>query len=286
MDQTVKIILPVHNRSHITKKFIDCINKQKYTRIQLIVIDDGSTDNTIDMIKKTLSKNIALEVISGDGNLWWGGSLNEGYNFIFNNNNKKNKDIVLIINDDTTFDENYISLGVKSLQKSPRSSLVSSISIGEKSNKVVSSGVVVNWIKLSFKDTNESKKINCLSTRGLFLYIEDFIKIGSFYPKLLPHYLSDYEYTIRAKNKGYNLLIDDELKIKVNEEETGFHKIDNSNITRKEYLKKYFSKKNPGNPVYWINFVLIRSPLVYKLPNLGLVVLKNTIKISKNLIKI
>lgn len=63
-------------------------------------------------------------------------------------------------------------------------------------------GVYADLKKLTFRQAKTKDEINCLSTRGLFLRVKDFKKIGGFYPKLLPHYLSDYEFTIRAYKKS------------------------------------------------------------------------------------
>ena len=116
-----------------------------------------------------------------------------------------------------------------------------------------------------FLDSLDHKDNDCLSTRGLFLYVKDFKKIGGFYPKLLPHYLSDYEFTIRAKRKGYNLIVNRELKLFVDESQTGYHDV----LFEKSYInfiKKYFSKKNPSNPLTWTAFIILAAPLKWKIP--------------------
>jgi len=75
----IYIFLPVHNRIEATKKFVDCLLSQELTDYHLILIDDGSTDNTFEMVKEKINN---LTVISGDGNLWWAGSLHKAYLFL------------------------------------------------------------------------------------------------------------------------------------------------------------------------------------------------------------
>lgn len=47
----VSIIIPTYNRKSLLEKAIDSVLKQTYTSFELIVIDDGSNDNTLDLLK-------------------------------------------------------------------------------------------------------------------------------------------------------------------------------------------------------------------------------------------
>ena len=76
MNPKISIILPVHNRFKTTENFIRHLLKQDYDNYHLILIDDGSTDGTSEMV---LSLMPAAKIIKGDGSLWWGGALQEGY---------------------------------------------------------------------------------------------------------------------------------------------------------------------------------------------------------------
>lgn len=46
----VSIVLPTYNRAHMIKAAIDSVLAQTYTNFELIIIDDGSTDETEQMI--------------------------------------------------------------------------------------------------------------------------------------------------------------------------------------------------------------------------------------------
>ena len=50
------IILPTFNRAHMINNAIESVIKQTYNNIELIIIDDASTDNTLNMIKATINK--------------------------------------------------------------------------------------------------------------------------------------------------------------------------------------------------------------------------------------
>jgi len=47
----IAVIIPTYNRSHVLGRAIDSVLKQTYTNFELIVVDDGSDDNTIQVLE-------------------------------------------------------------------------------------------------------------------------------------------------------------------------------------------------------------------------------------------
>lgn len=91
--------------------------------------------------------------------------------------------------------------------------------------------------------------------------MKDLRKIGGFHPFVLPHYMSDYEFTIRAYHKGMRLRTVSDLAIFMNPEQTGFRNFENSEF--RIFLKQYFSKKSVSNPIYQMVFVVLACPALY-----------------------
>ncbi len=52
------IIIPTYNRGDFIFKTIESLLSQKYTNYEIIIVDDGSTDNTEEIVKNYLSDNI------------------------------------------------------------------------------------------------------------------------------------------------------------------------------------------------------------------------------------
>jgi glycosyltransferase involved in cell wall biosynthesis len=42
----VSVVIPIYNRAYIVGQAIDSVLRQSYRPIEVVVIDDGSTDNT------------------------------------------------------------------------------------------------------------------------------------------------------------------------------------------------------------------------------------------------
>ena len=64
MKPCIYILLPVHNRREITRDFIDCLVTQTCQNYHLVLIDDGSTDGTDQMVRERVEN---LTVIRGNG---------------------------------------------------------------------------------------------------------------------------------------------------------------------------------------------------------------------------
>src|ERR1039458_2147123 len=108
MTEKVHILLPVHNRREITRRFVNCLKAQTHRGDHLILIDDGSTDGTTDMVRGEIEP---VTVIRGDGDWWWAGSLQQGYEWL-KTHEATWRDVALIINDDTEFASDFLEKGL------------------------------------------------------------------------------------------------------------------------------------------------------------------------------
>jgi GT2 family glycosyltransferase len=259
--EIIYILLPVHNRKTVTERFIDSLQKQTYVNYHLVLLDDGSTDGTAKMVAAAIP---SCTVITGSGNWWWAGALQQGYRWL-KSVNAGLSDLVLIMNDDTEFAADFLEIGTKLLLNREKVLLLARC-FSKQTGRLLDAGVHVDWRRFSFVQATISEKVNCLSTRGLFLRMRDFFDIGGFYPTLLPHYTSDYEFTIRARRKGMQLMTDPSLVLHLDEETTGFHTVISD--SRRDALKHLFSRKSVRNPISWSIFILLSCPLHWKFVNL------------------
>lgn len=79
----VSIIIPMYNSEKFIRKTVDCCLNQSYPNIEIIIVDDGSTDNSYNIVKRhfnsskilllriknsgaSTARNIALKAATGD----------------------------------------------------------------------------------------------------------------------------------------------------------------------------------------------------------------------------
>lgn len=256
MSTKIHIILPVHNRLNITRKFVECLSKQSYRNFHLILVDDGSTDSTAEMVKEFIED---LTVISGHGNWWWGGSLQQGFIWLKQHNTPED-DLVLIINDDIEFEDDFLKSAEK-VARNLKYELLLARTYDIRSRELYEVGVYVDWKQLTFERLLTEKGFNCFSTRGLFIKMKDMNILNGFYPKLIPHYLSDYEFTMRAVRKGMKLVTDSSVQIYIDNTTTGYHLTEITTFS--EFFENYFSIKSSSYLLSWSSFILLTSPVKY-----------------------
>lgn len=59
----VSVIIPTYNRAHLIQNSLNSVVQQTYRPIELIVVDDGSSDNTEEVFKKWLEENDICDVL-------------------------------------------------------------------------------------------------------------------------------------------------------------------------------------------------------------------------------
>lgn len=93
------VIIPAYNESESIEKVVNSVFKQEIENCDVIVINDGSTDNTYEEAKKT-----EAIVIDAPNNLGIGGAVQTGYLYA----KKNNYDIAIQLDGDGQHDPKYI----------------------------------------------------------------------------------------------------------------------------------------------------------------------------------
>lgn len=252
--ERVYVLLPVHNRRATTQAFVESLRRQTFSDYHLLLIDDGSTDGTAEAVEAAIA---GVSVIRGKGDWWWAGCLQQGYEWL-RRQAVSDDDIVLIINDDTTFAEDFLCNAVSYLRANPDCLLLSR-SLDPRDGTARETGIEADFMRFRFCVSPAAQRINCLSTRGLFLRWATMRTLGAFRPRLLPHYWSDYEYTLRAARYGFPCVTAAAVALQSRPELTGNRRLDA--LTGWTVVRQLFSIKCPANPVYSTIFVMLAAPL-------------------------
>lgn len=264
----VNVLIPVHNRIDATLECLDCLKRQSYKNIRIIVVDDGSTDGTCQEIKK---KYPEVDILRGDGNLWWTGAMYMGVEHILRK--AKVEDFILSLNNDTFFESDFIESLVSESKKHGRAIIGSMEKSYFDRAEIIYRGEWLDWKKFSFDvksgpiedgDSDCNEKVNVLPGRGMLIPVEVFKKIDNFNKKVFPHYIADYDFTVRAFNAGIKLVLSYKSVIYSRTDLTGISITEKRPLTLKETYINYFSIKSDQNMLDQINFLRMNCPVRYR----------------------
>lgn len=103
MDKLVSVVIVNWNGEKFLRKCINSFLQQTYSNIEIIVIDNDSTDNSVSIIKEFSKKNVKL---IENKNIGYAGGANTGIDI-------SNGQYVMIANPDIILKDNYIELCIE-----------------------------------------------------------------------------------------------------------------------------------------------------------------------------
>ena len=63
INKMISVIIPVYNAEDYLQECLDSIRKQSLTNIEIICIDDGSTDGSVSVIKNVMKEDFRIQLI-------------------------------------------------------------------------------------------------------------------------------------------------------------------------------------------------------------------------------
>lgn len=234
MDSLISIIVPVYNTENYLEKCLYSLVNQTYKNIEIIIIDDGSTDNSMNIIQKFVLADNRVKVIS-QKNQGLSGARNTGMNnangdyimFIdsddwieidtcekaINASEKYNADVVFWSyikefsnsqKDNYLFDKTEIIWSEKNINQLSRR-MVGLVG-DELANPQSIDNLVTAWGKLYKKSVIGDVRFTdtkIIGTEDALFNIEVFLGINSavYIPDLLSHYRKDNESSLTHNYK-------------------------------------------------------------------------------------
>jgi len=111
----VSVIMPVYNREEVIRESIQSVLSQTYQNFELIVVDDGSTDNTVSVIESIKDPRIILLK----------NHENKGCSYSRNLAVSESKgDYIFYLDSDNTWDTRYLKVMVGAFETIPNASAV------------------------------------------------------------------------------------------------------------------------------------------------------------------
>jgi len=190
----VSIIFAVHNNEHSIVKCLECLSQQKYRNIELIVIDDCSTDHTPALITSSLHKFDSPRHIRNERQIGEERSLNKGVE-------ASRGELLYFIAGDIYTEAESLLEAVRFLQDQPANTVAVMGSVYNYDGSYWSMVRHATWFggyqKKALRKINVCTLCNTLMRRSIFTG-------GNRFPGNIRS--GDVEFSSRLTDKGYNLL--------------------------------------------------------------------------------
>jgi GT2 family glycosyltransferase len=258
---SIFVIIPVHNRRAFTEQCLHSLRDQTFTQFTTIVVDDGSTDGTDDMVRAEFPE---VQLMKGNGNLWWTGGINLGIQSALD----QQASYVLTMNDDTVVEPDFIASMVEAAAEHP-DAVFGAVDADKKTKKPLYAGQYNRWpyIKSThlldhLPDTRHQglHEVELYHGRGLWIPIQVFEKIGLFDFQKFPHYLADFDFTCNAAKAGFKIYANFDTIVYSYPDESGEKKI-KTKKNLSNYYQHLFSRRGGANLRDYTNYVVKNCPL-------------------------
>lgn len=99
MNKKISIIVPIYNSAKTLERTLDSVVNQNYKNLEIILVNDGSTDNSVEICKKYAEKDNRIRIINQQ-NKGVGEARNHGIDVATG-------DFISFVDSDDTMDENF-----------------------------------------------------------------------------------------------------------------------------------------------------------------------------------
>jgi peptidoglycan-N-acetylglucosamine deacetylase len=198
---SVSVLIPAFNEAKVISASIQQILASTHRNVKVIVIDDGSTDGTADVVRQGFSADSRVTVIESQN----GGkakAINLGLE-------RADGDIVVVLDADTQFEASTISRLVRWFSNPKAGAVAGNAKVGNRIN------MLTRWQALEYI-TAQNLERRALATLGCITVVpgavgawrrEAIVKLGGFPSDTLAE---DQDLTIMVQRAGYEALFDPE----------------------------------------------------------------------------
>ena len=166
MNDLISVIMPAYNCEKYIAEAIQSVLNQTYIDFELIIIDDCSKDNTLDIIKDFKSKDSRIKVYESSENSGVSKTRNRG---IF----ESSGEWVAFLDSDDIWDNKKLEKQIKYAKKINAGFVFTGVSyIDENGNKYT--GIFDAPVRVSYKELLKQNVISCSSVMIKKSYFSDF----------------------------------------------------------------------------------------------------------------
>lgn len=265
MNSKLSIIIPTFNRKEMLCNLLDSLNKQTFCEFEIIVVVDGSTDDTLELLDTSFPD---VHTVRGDGNWWWTRSVNEGLKKAVERGNE----LFLLMNDDTYVGKDFLNGLILTYEK--EGGILGAISVtSSKPERIFYSGISsVDWLSAKqvryhkfldeyTKDIRGVRPTKFIPGRGMLFGKEVIERIGYLREDLFPQYLADYDFSHTALKAGFPLNVSWSNPVYSFIERTA--KGNKTNATLIQFITAFFKPNTSNNLIHTWRFYKKHGRLLF-----------------------
>ena len=207
MTPHIKILILNWNGKHLLKPCLDSVTAIDYPNYSVMVIDNGSTDNSVNMVKENYSE---VNLLVLEKNYGFAG----GYNRCFTRLKDEYSGFILLLNNDTEVDPDILNSFIQAKEKYGDNNLYGGKIFYQKNPEIIwyaGGHVNLKYLKLSHRGIRQtdsaeySKPMQTDYITGccLFTSMEIINQLNGF-DELFNMYGEDVDLCLRAKAEGIN----------------------------------------------------------------------------------
>ena len=145
MTEWVIVVVPIHNGADETLELLQSIAVSETPNLEIIVVDDGSTDGSAAVIADHFP---AVTILTGNGEFWWAGATNLGVREALS----RGADYVLTMNNDNVVDQGFLQPLLDAVRSEPRGIVTSKLLSLSEPGYVCSFGGCIDWLRGEIRD--------------------------------------------------------------------------------------------------------------------------------------
>lgn len=213
----ISIITPVYNGVEHTIEYLNSLSKMEYSNYEIVIVDDGSTDDSSAIIARDFP---CVRLLKGDGNLWWSGGTNMGIRDAI----ERGADYILTMNNDVKVAPDVLDRLIECALEKPSAIVGGKIYFMDDPERIWSAGGRLSWwngktlVQVGHGQLNRDEfchrtQMDFLTGMNVLIPAAVFAKIGYYDDVNFPQYHADSEFTLRARKAGVPILFEPSAKV-------------------------------------------------------------------------
>lgn len=207
----ITVIFTCFNRKEKTLACIESLRKQNDALdFSFVIVDDGSSDGTVEQLEQMQKEGLALTLLHGDGNLFWAGGMRKGIAYA---KEHADAEYYLLVNDDVEFYPGVIGKMVEDAAAMRTVYGKAAVLVGPMCDDAgnfsyggirYQKGIHYEVVRPDQKERKcDSFNMNCL-----LLERETFLDVPNFDEHYI-HSLADFDYGLEMKRRQIPMVVTD-----------------------------------------------------------------------------